>query len=177
MAPGPGSCRCARRSGSRGGRRCAIAGRLGSRLLPPFKAGISTAFPGALPRAPSPHGAEHAQVKTALPGTWTCPLSLLRVAPRKFKAAAAPPPGPIPIRRRGCLSEPQHLPLRPSKFISPSVPPPIPLLGLHIHSPCPFARGPPRHRRLVLPASSQHLWGVPGGSVVKNLPANAENPR
>lgn len=146
---------------------------------PLFQGGYFHHIPGALPRAPSPHGAEHAQVKTARLGTWTCPPSRLREAPRKFKAAAAPPPGPIPIRRQGCLSEPQHLPLRPSKFISPGVPPPIRLLGLCIHSPCPFSGGPPRHRRLVLPASSQHRWGwgVPGDSVVKNLPANAENPR
>ena len=128
--------------GGAGAGSCAIAGRLGRRLLPPFKAGISTAFPGALPRAPSPHGAEHAQVKTALPAPGLAPPPLLREAPRKFKAAAAPPPGPIPISRRGCLSEPQHLPLRPSKFISPGDPPPVPLLGLRTHSPCSFAPGP-----------------------------------
>lgn len=79
-------------------RRCATARRSGRRPLAAFPGGYFPAFPGALPRASSPHGAEHAQVRAALPGTWTSPARL-REAPGKFKAVAAPPSRTPPHRQ------------------------------------------------------------------------------
>lgn len=148
--------RCARIGQGGGGRAEALrpARRSGRRPRAAFPGGYFPAFPGALPRAWSPHSphcSEHAQVRGALPGTWTSP-DRLREAPRKFKAVAAPPPHPLPIRRRRSQSEPQHLPL------SPHTPPnsssleccllPVPLQGRYSHSLCPFFSRAHYHRRL-----------------------------
>lgn len=82
--------------GGAGAGSCAIAGRLGRRLLPPFKAGISTAFPGALPRAPSPHGAEHAQVKTALPAPGLAPPLSVEGGSTQVQSGGCPSSRPHP---------------------------------------------------------------------------------
>lgn len=75
--------------------------------------------PASACSASFPHGAEHAQVRAALPGTWTSPLGLGRL-PASSKWWPPLPPGPLLIRRRGSCSEPQHLPLRSPKFIRPA---------------------------------------------------------
>lgn len=118
-------------------------------------------IPGARFLAPCPpHGAEHSQVSAALPGTWTSP-SRLREAPHKFKAAAASPgPPPHPQARRP--SEPQHLPLRPSKFIRPEscLLPVPPLQGRRSHPPVLSSPGLITRGAWVLQAFTQYLLGA-----------------
>lgn len=75
--------------------------------------------PASASSASYPHGAEHAQVRAALPGTWTSPLGLERL-PASSKWWPPLPLGPLLIRRRGSCSEPQHLPSRSPKFIRPA---------------------------------------------------------